>query len=189
MPINARGQKAEERVDEERRDASNLLVWLIETVFCKRNIREQYKGYYRDGVRMVKIYIYIYSKYTAVDIEISLSSEILFNWIRLADAKPTMRVENRIARVQDRPTAESTPSSRPTKFSFEFASITHYWPCKWMLVDQKWTTYDKREAIDDEVEEFQGFFWIFFKGLMVCGLSIFICWMLRIEKYVIENKF
>lgn len=103
---------------------NNLLVRLIETIFCKRNIREQYKGYYRNGVRMVDIYIYL--KYTAVDIEISLSSEILFNWIRLADAKPTMRVENRIARVQDHPTAESTPSSRPTKFSFEFASITRY---------------------------------------------------------------
>lgn len=38
----------------------NPLVRLIETIFCKRNIREQYKGYYRDGARGWR-YIYIYT--------------------------------------------------------------------------------------------------------------------------------
>lgn len=133
------------------------------------------------------IYIYIYSKYTAADIEISLSSEILFNWSRLADAKPAMHVENRMARVQDRSTAESTPSSRPNfHSSLHRSRVTdRASECWWIgneppmmnVSDWWWSRGIPRFLLN--------IFW----RMMVCGLSIFIYWILRIGKCMIGSKF
>lgn len=87
-------------------------------------------GYYRD---VVPGYICLTTRASA-DIEISLSSEILFSRARLADARQTMRVDNTMARVQDRPRpnyARNVPSPI-TKFS-SLHRLCQRSTLKWMI--------------------------------------------------------
>lgn len=145
----------------------NPLVRLIETIFCKRNIREQYKGYYRDGVRGWR-YIYIYIRNTP-----RLTSKSHCHRKFYSTGADWQMPSRRCMSKTGWPACKivQQPNLRPhrdqifIRVCIDHALLTVQVNAGGSEMNRLWWTW----AIDDGVEEFQGFFWIFFEGWWYVG--------------------
>lgn len=165
---------------------NNLLVRLIETIFCKRNIREQYKGYYRNGVRMVDIYIFEIHRGWHRNL-IVIGNSIQLDPIGRCQADDACR-------KQDSPCARSSNSRIYAlietneifiRVCIDHALLTLQVEAGGSEMDHLWRTWSDWWWSRGIPRLLLNIFW----RVTICGLSIFICWMLRIEKCVIETTF